>query len=425
MNQTTQTKMKWVRSRFTLIIALVLLGLFVWFIFGWLVGPRPAWNTLPNLVQSYFRNNSKLSKDIELLPATGDLNYLRLPPNFQIKIFASELGGPNLYIPGVNGGVRQVVVKNGVVYATIHKTGQVVALFDRDQNSLAEDSKVFLENLSLPHGIDTYQNWIYVGENDKIIRVQDSNSDGVADGPVEKLVDLPPLLEHWTRTVHIFPDPNEPDNSDPKMFITVGSSCSACIESNPWRAVMLKCETDGKNCQVYARGLRNSVDFVSYQNKIYATDTGKDLVANDFPPDELNIIQSGKDYGWPYCYGKQIHDTTFDALKNPCPQTQPSLAELTPHSTPLGIDGYTGNNFPGDYKNSLFITLHGSYHSKPPSGYKVVRVDPATGQVTDFITNFIDGNGIHGRPVDVINYRDGLLITDDKAGKIYYIDYQV
>lgn len=413
----------------TLIISLTI----IWFIFGWLYGPNPSLATIPNLVQSYFKKNSNLTSN-ELKNVEGELNFLKIPEDFKINLFAQNLGGPNPYIPGVNWGVRQLAVKpildnsnssnqKSIIYATIHKEGKVVALKDNDGDGRAESSQVFLENLSLPHGIEVYEDWIYVAENDKVSRAKDADSDGVSDGNLEKIVDLLPFLEHWTRTVRIMTDPEEVQNPDQDyLFVSIGSSCNGCIESNPWRASIIRCDLDGQNCQVYATGLRNSVDFFKYQNQIWATDTGKDFLGNDIPPEEVNLIKKGKNYGWPYCFGKQIQDFSFDKTQNKCAQTEPSFSDLPAHSTAIGVTGYLGNTFPAKYKDKLFVALHGSWQSKPPVGFQIVMVDPQNGGNQVFVDGFAGNGQTYGRPVHIVNYQNGFLISDDMSGKIYFLE---
>lgn len=118
------------------------------------------------------------------------------------------------------------------------------------------------------------------------------------------------------------------------MFVSIGSSCNACIEPNPLRASIIRCRTDGSDCKVYASGLRNSVDFGLYFGQIFATEAGKSFIGNNLPPEEINLILDGKNYGRPYCYGNKVHDITFDRLNNPCPDTLGGFAELPAHSTP-------------------------------------------------------------------------------------------
>jgi glucose/arabinose dehydrogenase len=401
----------------------LLLALFGWFVFGWLYGPNPDGRTPLRFVSSYFNTQPRRYNSDNFVKAEGELNYLSLPAGFKIRVLADNLGGLKIWVPGNNWGVRQMAVKNNTIYTTLHKDGKVMALLDKGGNGI--EQKTFLQNLSLPHGIEVYQDWIYIAENDKITRVKDADADGIADTERKKILDLPPFLEHWTRTVRIFEDQVKPDSSERKdfMFVSIGSSCNACHESNQWRASIIRCEVDGKDCIVYAKGLRNSVDFTEYNQKIYATDAGKDFIGNGLPPDELNLIERGDNYGWPYCYGKQVHDTTFDSLNNPCSDTKSSFVDFTAHSTPLGVVGYKGNSFPESFDSSLYVTLHGSYQQNPPSGYKVVRIDQ-NGWPTDFITGFLDNGMVKGRPTHIINYKNGLLISDDMMGKIYFLEYK-
>ena len=188
---------------------------------------------------------------------------------------------------------------------------------------------------------------------------------------------------------------------------------------------------DGTGCSVYARGLRNSVGFVFHPTTglMYATENGRDMLGDDLPPDEINSIEEGKNYGWPICYGKNIHDTHFDRnvyIRNPCLGLMPSLVDLQAHSAPLGLAFYTGDNFPQEYRGDLFVAYHGSWNRKEATGYKIVRIDMQDLTVKDFATGWLTTTGnVLGRPVDIIVADDGsLFVSDDNAGKIYRISYQ-
>lgn len=72
----------------------------------------------------------------------------------------------------------------------------------------------------------------------------------------------------------------------------------------------------------------------------------------------------------------------------------------------------------------MFAALHGSWNRSTKSGYKVVTVDPQTGKVSDFLTGFLSGQNVLGRPVDLVVAPDGsLLLTDDGEGRIWRIQY--
>ena len=178
------------------------------------------------------------------------------------------------------------------------------------------------------------------------------------------------------------------------------------------------------NCDIYARGIRNAVGFVFHPetDEMYATENSRDYLGDDLPPDEINIAESNKHYGWPYCYGKNTPDPEFD--DGNCNSRAPSFVDLQAHSAPLGLAFNFGNNFPEEYKGNLFVAYHGSWNRKVPTGYKVVRVDKAR-QVHDFATGWLTDNKVSGRPVDIIFGKDGVMyISDDNAGLVYRIWYQ-
>ena len=404
------------KSTWSIVFLILVLILGYVFINQWLYGPNADWNKIWAGINSYRSQNKDTINQTDLQSVSGDLGFLKLPAGFSISVFAQNQGGPNSFIPGPNLGIRQMSIKNDTtVLATVLKDGKIIALIDKDGEGKSEEQKVFLDGLNLPHSVEVYGNWVYYTETDGVSRVMDQNNNNEAEKEtIQKLVDLPPLGIHFTRTMHIIDD---------KMYISTGSSCNSCLEQNPVRATIQKCDLDGKNCSIVGSGLRNSVDFTKFEDKIYALDTGKDLLGNDFPPDEINILELGKNYGWPYCDGYQQHDTTFDKDKNPCPETTGSFINLPAHVAAIGINSYTGSQFPDEYKNKLFVALHGSYLSNPPVGYKIVTVDPQTKQVQDFIVGFNDNGNIKGRPVNILNYKNGFLISDDQQGKVYRVSY--
>ena len=203
---------------------------------------------------------------------------------------------------------------------------------------------------------------------------------------------------------------------------------------------------DGSDFKEYARGLRNAVFFTwSYvDGRMWATEMGRDYLGDYLPPDEINIISlstpkvSGRNsipnFGWPTCYGKNIHDTDFDKntyIRNPCmePFEAPSYIDLPAHSAPLGLAFVPEEGWPQEYWYNLFVSYHGSWNRTVPDGYKVVRMKlDAKGNylgVEDFITGWLTpDNQALGRPVDILVQPGGMMyISDDKAGVIYRVTY--
>ena len=365
------------------------------------------------------------------------LEFVELPPGFKIEVFAENLSPSSFSTPGPQGGPRLMEFKNDTVFVAVPNLGAVMAFEDKDGDAKPEAKKIFIDGLENPHNVAFSGDWVYIAAEGGVVRVKDTNGDNVAEREtLERLVDLP-SGDHWTRTVKIFGPSTAPLGADPElvervgnsMYISVGSTCNVCNEKDTRRAAIMKCDLDGKNCKTFAKGLRNAVDFIEYNGKIYGTDNGRDKLGNDIPPDEINILEGGKNYGWPICYGKNIHDADFDKniyIRNPCdePFETPSFIDLPAHVAPLGLAFYTGTKFPKDYHGQLFIAYHGSWNADPAVGYKVVTVDIESSEIKDFATGWLGGTSVRGRPVGIINFRDGLLVSDDNAGKIYRVFYE-
>jgi glucose/arabinose dehydrogenase len=350
------------------------------------------------------------------------LAEINLPQGFGIEVFADNLVGSPVSYPGANPGPRMMLLHDNVLFVTIPNQGRVVALPDRNGDNKADETIMFIDKLNNPHGIDYYDGWFYIAEENRVIRVKPGASDLQADrATLEVLIDNLPTGGHFTRTVKVH------NNS---LYLSMGSSCNVCYEKDERRAAISICALNGTGCRFFARGLRNAVGFVFHPvtGKMYATENGRDWLGDDLPPDEINLIEDGNNYGWPICYGRNIHDTDFDKnvyVRNPCEDKTPSLVDLQAHSAPLGLAFYYGDNFPKEYKGNLFVAFHGSWNRKVPTGYKIVSIDMNTSTVEDFATGWLTNGSVIGRPVDIIMAADGsLFVSDDNAGKIYRIYYK-
>jgi glucose/arabinose dehydrogenase len=189
------------------------------------------------------------------------------------------------------------------------------------------------------------------------------------------------------------------------------------------RAAIWVSDLDGKNLRQWAGGLRNTVFFTFDKNgKIWGNDMGRDLLGDNLPPEELNIIEDGGDYGWPFCYGDRVRDEKYLAGKQTeyCQKTRSPIFKYPAHVAPLGITF--------DKDGNLIVAFHGSWNSSVPVGYKVVKLRVKNDQVTgteDFISSWLTPEReVLGRPVDVVfDEADNLYISDDRAGVIYKVSY--
>jgi glucose/arabinose dehydrogenase len=245
----------------------------------------------------------------------------------------------------------------------------------------------------------------------------------------ELLVPLPSGEGHYTRTLMLHPDGQQ-------LLIAVGSSCNVCNEKEPERAAVLSYNLDTKTVAPFASGLRNTVFMAAHPvtQQIWGTENGRDLIGDDIPPDEINIIEQGKNYGWPFCYGNKVLDTDFSGTNSStrCDDTEAALIDLPAHAAALGLAFVTADTWPTEYADDLLVALHGSWNRSEPSGYKVIRIPldesgKKAGEPTDFMTGFItadaqDGDEAKGRPVAILAEENSIVyITDDKAGAVYAI----
>ena len=244
--------------------------------------------------------------------------------------------------------------------------------------------------------------------------------------------DLPDAGQHEDRTLAFGPDG--------RLYLSVGSTSNTSNEPNPENATMLVASPDGKSRKIFASGLRNTIgfDWNPVTHKLYGMDMGIDWQGDDHQREELNHIQDGHRYGWPYVYENGIFDPqhlpqekgyTLDAWRKE--STSPDLT-YTAHASPIGFLFYTGSQFPAEYKNDAFVAFHGSWNRAVPSGYEVVRVHfDAAGRpvsMTPFVTGFVTKQngkwGQFGRPCGLAQMPDGsLLVSDDTEGVIYRISY--
>ena len=159
---------------------------------------------------------------------------------------------------------------------------------------------------------------------------------------------------------------------------------------------------EGKLPEIYSYGHRNP------QGAAIHPETGK-LWENEFGPlggDELNIIEPGKNYGWPeVSWGKHYNGKAI-----PEPTTRPEFVDAIKHWTPVispsGMTFYTGDAIPAWKGNLLLSGL---------SSQAIVRLA-------------LDGEKVTGeerielgkRIRNVVQGPDGAVyvLTDQKKGKI-------
>jgi glucose/arabinose dehydrogenase len=363
-------------------------------------------------VEGYLVTPEQLKFDESLL------QQLKLPAGFRIDVFAKDLGNPRML----------AVAPDGTIYVTRRQQGDILALRDSNGDGYADEILTVASGYEYINGITIYQNRLYF-VTDKELYAADLDSGGTI-GEVQELInDLPDAGQHPNRTLSFGPDG--------MLYITVGSTCNACNETNPESATILRSQPDGSMRTIYAKGLRNTIGFDWHPEtgQLWGMDHGSDWRGNEQPPEELNLLEEDTNYGWPFCYADRRPDVYLPG--NPigttkeeyCANTQPPVLTYTAHSAPLAMLFYKASQFPEEYRNDAFVTMRGSWNRNPPSGYKIVRVRYVDGkpvEFEDFITGFLNEVALtqFGRPVGLAIAPDGsLLFTDDTNGVIYRVSY--
>ncbi|MCA9383037.1 PQQ-dependent sugar dehydrogenase, partial [Candidatus Dojkabacteria bacterium] len=294
-------------------------------------------------------------------------------------------------------------------------------VIDNDKDGFAEENLLVDSSLDSPHGLEYYLGDLYVGEKSQISVYRDITSEGTYSSKEIIVPDLP-FDGHTSKTVRIGPDE--------RLYVASGSSCNVCEESDPRRAAISVYNLDGSNHSIYASGLRNTVDFAFYGGKIWGVNNGRDQIGDDVPPEEVNIIEEGEHYGWPYCYGQGITNPEYPEKEDFCRnEAIGSTYDMQAHSAPLGMDFFpTNTSFPDSLNENMFIGFHGSWNRTVPTGYKIVRLNifDRNAETINFITGWLDPESgeAWGRPVDVkFDHNGDMYISDDKAGVVYRVTY--
>jgi glucose/arabinose dehydrogenase len=345
---------------------------------------------------------------------TLPLDKIKLPAGFSIDVYAE-----------VENARSMALSPSGVVYVGNKDKDKVYAVKDTDGDFKADKKWVVASGLNMPNGVAFKDGDLYIAEVSRISKIVGIESK-LANPPKPATVkdDYPTETHHGWKYIAFGPDG--------KLYVPVGAPCNICESKDEVFATITRINADGSGREIYAKGVRNSVGFTWHPDtkELWFTDNGRDMLGDDVPSCELNNApKAGMHFGYPYCHEGSVKDPEFGS-KRPCSDFVAPADKLGPHVAPLGLKFYTGNQFPSQYKNQLFVALHGSWNRSKKSGYVLSLVKVANNKANGhevFASGWLDEGAqkAWGRPVDVLLLPDGsMLVSDDQANVIYRISYK-
>lgn len=360
-----------------------------------------------------------LAASAQLSLAADSIADLKLPRGFKIEIYAENV--PNAR--------NMVLGDRGTLFVSTRAEGKIYALTDSNGDGRPDQTRVIAKDLKAPNGIAFRDGALYVAEIHRIVRYPGIES-SLDHPPAAQIVrgDLPTETHHGWRYIDFGPDG--------KLYLAIGAPCNVCKPNSFVRdgktleyASITRMDVDGRNWEVVARGVRNTVGFTWHPvtGQLWFTENGRDWLGDDSPDCELNrLSKTGEHFGFPYCHAGTVSDPEFGKGR-PCSEFTAPVQKLGPHVAPLGVVFYTGTMFPAEYRNQVFVALHGSWNRSNKSGYRLDRValkgDQSLGQAP-LVEGWLRGEQVSGRPTGLKVMPDGaLLISDDFAGKIYRLSY--
>ena len=347
--------------------------------------------TQPDYAESECSDKYPCNEDIAAWEAR-----IQVPDGFQATYFTRIDGKPTVMTFGPDGLIYIATLDGHVL--TVDSSGQVATV---------------LEGLLWPTGL-AFQpgtNNLYISS-----RVSNEGVGGEAqislwrDGQLRQIVGGLPCCYtslHAANGIAFGPDGygyvGVGGRADHGEILLEGPDQGKQDELQPLEAAIVRFSPDGSEVSAYARGLRNSYDLAWDANgRLYATDNSPDFG----PPDELNLVEPGKEYGYPW------FDCGSCFSPPPGVEITPPIYEFVPHSAPTGVTTYLAEQFPGFY-NGVFAVLWSAF----PGAQKVVYFDEGGINATDFAMGF-------AQPMDVAVGPEGsLYVVDHATGIIFRIDY--
>jgi glucose/arabinose dehydrogenase len=360
----------------------------------------------PYATPAVANNNTNISRPAGTMP--------QAPKGFTVSIFAD----------GLDNARGLLAAPGGDVFVSERSAGKITLLRDSKGTGKADQRFTFISGLTKPQGLALKDGYFYFSDQMAVWRVPYKPGQTAAGKP-ERITIAPDLRNsgmHATRNLAV--------TADGTIFVEMGSHDNVS-EYQPG-AKVFKVDAKG-NLMEYAGGIRNPVGIALYPgtNDLFVAVNERDGLGDNLPPDYFTYVKPGGFYGYPWSYTGTRPDPDLGAKRPDMVAKAITPDVLFPaHSAPTGLVFYTGDSFPADYKGDAFVSLHGSWNTSQPHGYKVVRIRfkngrPADGGFENFLTGFWDGKSKNpplawGRPVGLTVTKDGSLLVADDVGQVVW-----
>jgi glucose/arabinose dehydrogenase len=362
----------------------------------------------PYATPSATNNDKQIARPAGVMP--------RAPKGFTVSIFADHLDNPR----------GLLVAPNGDVFLSERTEGKITLL--RDAGGRVGQRFTFLSGYIKPQGMAIKDGWFYFSDQQAVWRVPYKPGAATAGKPQRVTVapDLRNSGMHATRSLAVAPDGT--------VFVEIGSFEN--VSDYKPGAQVFRVDAKG-NLVEYASGIRNPVGIGFYPgtHDLFVAANERDELGDNLPPDYFTYVKPGGFYGYPYSYSGKNPDPLWGDKRPDMVAKAITPDVLFPaHSAPTGLTFYEGASFPAEYKGDAFVSLHGSWNTSEPHGYKVVRIHMKNARVVDggfenFLTGFWDGETkspprAWGRPVGLATEKDGsLLVADDVGNVVWRVAY--
>jgi glucose/arabinose dehydrogenase len=369
-------------------------------------------------------------------PAQPSAPAVALPPGFIIETIASISGArelaalPNGDLLVATSGSTIQIIPNAEAAGAPNASSVFATIPDSPAQGIAFDTTSCTVFVAAQHGVYSMayaDAQLTAQSGSAIAQVRTGSIAPNTDGDV-----------HTTSSVAV---------SNGVVYAAVGSSCNACVETDPTRATVQQMDRSGANMTTKATRIRNAIALAVNPDTgtVWGGGAGQDDLASGHPFEYFSTIslKNGPiDFGWPDCEENHIAYVTG----SDCSKTEVPVIELPPYSTIIGATFYPDKSngkyaFPDPYPGGVFLSAHGSWHKQsnnqfvsPPRVAFVgmygdapktgVNWNDPTAQWTEFVGGFQLADGLTriGRPTGIaVGSQGSLFVADDQNGLVYRI----